>query len=306
MQCCHYSSTVLLSKRPHEGEESNSEMAKAPAGGTLSLIKFPRTAHLFDTGGTATTSDDLVLPDVEAVASTFCNGKTRVYIEEKIDGANLGISVDPQTQEILVQNRSHYISGIGGNHAQFNRIHEWTARHREALYELLGTRDRILYGEWLVARHSIPYQRLPDIFVAFDLYDKTEKKFLSRERFHLALKGSGIPVVPVIFSVVFEKKDAKKFRQIVLRLLESSRSAFRSDDGPVEGIVLRIDSEPRFQGDGTWLKNRYKIVRPDFLRGCGEGQHWSKRKIEKQRVDFDFAVTYLENCYCLAGSADNT
>ena len=33
-------------------------------------------------------------------------------------------------------------------------------------------------GEWCVARHSIKYDKLPGYFIAFDLYDRLEKKLL--------------------------------------------------------------------------------------------------------------------------------
>ena len=54
-------------------------------------------------------------------------------------------------------------------------------------------------------------------------------------------------------------------------------------DGPVEGVVLRVDD-----ADGKWLKRRCKIVRPDFVAGCGDG-HWATRAIERQRVDYELA-----------------
>lgn len=260
------------------------------------LIKYPRTAHLFHAGGTAATTDDLILPDMASVVSTFCNDETAVTVEEKIDGANLGVSVDPATNQLLIQNRSHYVSGQGGNHAQFNRLHEWTCSHSESLYKLLGRGDTILYGEWVVARHSIPYHRLPDIFVAFDLFDKTSEKFYSRQRFHQAMNGTGIPVVPVICRRVFGKECAKDLRRTLINLLDT-RSAFRDDGGFVEGIVLRIDSTEDAD-NGTCLERRYKVVRPDFVRGCGGG-HWMKRKIEKQRVDYEFREQYLEQCCSL-------
>ena len=66
------------------------------------FVKFPRTHHLLDTGGAAVTRDDLVC-DAAAVAR-FCNGTTRVCVQEKVDGANLGFSLD-DTWTIRAQNR---------------------------------------------------------------------------------------------------------------------------------------------------------------------------------------------------------
>lgn len=266
------------------------------------VIKYPRTSHLFDAGGSAVTADDSILPDTHALSTTLCDGKTRIVIEEKIDGANLGISLDPATLEILVQNRNHYISS--GEHAQFSRITEWIQQHREPLMNILGEQlgggERILYGEWMAARHSIRYHKLPGLFVAFDIYEKKEDKLFSRSRFHATMKGSGIPVVPVVAVRTFgpytrRQKQNGTMRLDLLSFLDS-KSAFRDDNGTVEGIVLRVDTP-------EWCQHRCKIVRPDFVRGCNDG-HWLSRSIEKQRVDSTFSMEYMKVCYVLAGAED--
>jgi hypothetical protein len=261
-------------------------------------IKYPRTVHLFNSGGTATTPDDLVLKDLSNFVSILCQKGVGVVIEEKIDGSNLGISQCPQSGDILVQNRSHFISQ--GDHAQFSRVKEWIADHQDALLPILQGGNRILYGEWVVAKHSIPYQSLPGWFIAFDLYDKETGNFLSRRRFHSALKGSQIPVVPVLHkswsfqpSEGFSDKRNSLLRKELLSLLES-RSCFRNDGGTVEGIVLRVD-DPQ----SMWMDMRYKVVRPDFVRGCQRG-HWSSMPIEKQAVDLEFSESYLKSCYPFA------
>lgn len=268
-----------------------------------SIIKYPRTTHLFDSGGTSTTVDDLVLPDLHSLVSVFCNGQSRVVIEEKVDGANLGISLCPYTNRILVQNRSHYISQ--GEHAQFSRIPEWIEQHREALMQTLEGGNKILYGEWLAAKHSIQYRKLPGYFVAFDLYDKRRDQFYSRRRFHSTMKDSNIPVVPVITAKTFgpytgQQQASNHLREELIRLLDT-KSAFRIDNGTVEGIVLRVDGSatPYDKESGHWLEQKFKVVRPDFVRGCGES-HWAARQLEKQQVDFEFAEEYAKCCYKFA------
>lgn len=276
-------------------------LGKAPP--LPSIVKYPRTTHLFDSGGSSTTVDDLVLPDLDSISSVFCNGTNTVIVEEKVDGANLGISLCPFTNRILVQNRSHYISQ--GEHAQFSRIPAWIEQHREALMQILEGGNKLLYGEWLAAKHSIPYRKLPGYFVAFDLYDKRREHFYSRKRFHSSLKDSNIPVVPVITTRTFaqfkgQKQASDNLRQELIRLLDT-KSAFRIDDGTVEGIVLRVDnsSTTKHGVAGDWLEQTFKVVRPDFIRGCG-GSHWTARQLEKQQVDFAFAEDYVKSCYRFA------
>jgi len=283
------------------------------------LRKYPRTEHLFDAGGTSTTADDLVMAVDSAMLRLLCDGETKVVIEEKIDGANLGISMCPITGEILVQNRSHYIST--GEHAQFSQIVPWVETHRNALSKILtggtsGTKKRALtlFGEWVVARHSIPYQKLPGYFVAFDLLDGDH--FCSRTEFHCAMQGSGIPVVPIItvrtFGPYSKIQNSNNMAQMLSKFQEEVRpmldtpSVFRSDGGTVEGVVLRID-ENQAEGHGQLL-HKCKIVRPDFIRGCEDG-HWATRQIEKQQIDYGFAQSYLDQCYSLSkddGVSDDT
>jgi hypothetical protein len=259
--------------------------------------KYPRTAHLIDPGETASTTDDIVLNDLTSVAKVLFQFKNNVFIEEKIDGANLGFSKNPLTGEIQAQNRSHFISQ--GDHAQFHRIPEWIAEHEEVLHSILQGGNRILYGEWVVARHSIPYEKLPGLFVAFDLYDLEAQQFYSRRRFHTVLKGTDIPVVPLIqkgLSVEMapqngsERPATELLQNEFLSLLETE-SKFRSDGGKLEGIVLRVDTS-----DSKWLSHKYKVVRPDFVGGLQE-DHWASRLIEKQSVDLEFARSYLDDCY---------
>jgi predicted kinase len=86
-------------------------------------------------------------------------------------------------------------------------------------------------------------------------------------------------------------REKKEFVDQITALLETP-SKFRNDGGTVEGVVLRLDNE-------EWLLHRYKVVRPDFVRGCNDG-HWSRRRIDKQIVDFVFMQSYLDECYVFA------
>jgi len=51
------------------------------------LIKFPRTRHIFDSGGNAVGRDDLLMEANEAKIWY----EAVVTVEEKVDGSNLGM-----------------------------------------------------------------------------------------------------------------------------------------------------------------------------------------------------------------------
>jgi len=84
-------------------------MAASRKLGSGPMLKFPRTHHLADAGGSAVSRDDLLMSkaDCEQFLSL---GKSVVTVEEKVDGANLGISIDESTQQIMFQNRSHFVN----------------------------------------------------------------------------------------------------------------------------------------------------------------------------------------------------
>ena len=98
-----------------------------------SLVKFPRTSHLLNLG--SATRDDRILSSSDiAVFTEEAPGKI-VYIEEKIDGANLGISIDEQSGKIIAQNRSHFVTSQ--YHAQFATLDKWLFKHTAELWEIL-------------------------------------------------------------------------------------------------------------------------------------------------------------------------
>jgi len=219
------------------------------------LIKFPRTRHLQNLG--SATRDDLIMDKSEV--NEFLNRP--IYIEEKIDGANLGISL--QNNQIMVQNRSHYVNA--SYHSQFKYLDKWVYQHTAELWDILKPDIHILYGEWVYAKHSIKYTNLPDYFVAFDLYDRVQNRFWSRERLESCLAPTTIKLIPLIAYKSF-KNSAE------LQSLVQTPSKFY--EGPVEGAYARICDE-------NWLIKRGKIVRSDFLSG---NTHWKQNQLEPNQL----------------------
>ena len=171
------------------------------------LFKFPRTRHLFDAGGSAVSRDDLLLdPAEEKLFYSTPRGRQQlVAIEEKVDGANLGISISAEDMSLRVQNRSHYVNSK--THRQFSSLDAWLSEYSPAVYDILEPGRHVLYGEWLYAKHSIHYTNLPGYFLAFDIYDAKEGKFMSwRERNRL-LKESEIPVVRQIAETTISGRE---------------------------------------------------------------------------------------------------
>jgi ATP-dependent RNA circularization protein (DNA/RNA ligase family) len=217
------------------------------------FFRFPHTPHLAWLGS-GTPRDDKVLSVAEANA--LLSGE--VVIEEKLDGANLGVSVD-EDGRLRLQNRGQYLAPPFGG--QFSRATAWMERHQDALAPALGT-ELILFGEWCAARHSVVYDHLPDWFLAFDIYDHAAGRFWSAKRRDTWLDRLDLPVVPTL-------ARGRTTLGRVKALTMTGTSRFGAT--PLEGVVIRRDS-------AEFLEQRAKLVRPDFAQAIGE--HWRSRRIE--------------------------
>lgn len=221
------------------------------------FFRFPRTPHIAWLGD-GSPRDDKVLSPAEAQA--LLAGE--VVVEEKLDGANLGISVGLDGT-LRIQNRGEYL--VAPYTGQFERLAKWVAMHEDVLFDTLGE-HLILFGEWCAARHSVAYESLPDWFLVFDVYDLFAGRFWSANRRDALARCLGLSIAPAL------SRGHTSLARLE-SLVESARSHFRR--GPVEGIVLRAESP-------EWLTARAKLVRPDFVQGINE--HWRRRAIEWNRL----------------------
>lgn len=217
--------------------------------------KFPRTPHLF---GSLSTRDDRVLSERETERAL----SAPLSVEEKIDGANVGISFD-EDLSLVVQNRGHYLGP--GDHAQYGPLWPFVYERMDALREALGP-HKILFGEWCFARHSIAYDALPSFFVAFDLYDKREQTFADRTALESVCAQSSCAMVPLLARGAVLRTTAALDALI-------GRSRFGSERA--EGVYLRSERDGR-------LAARYKWVRKDFTAGITE--HWQSKPLSPNQL----------------------
>lgn len=225
------------------------------------FFKFPSTPHLTTLPG-VDIRDDKVLTEFER--DEFL--RHELIVEEKVDGANLGISFDTKGN-LRVQNRGAYLQLPGSG--QWKKLGEWLALHTDRFFEHLSDRY-MLFGEWCYAQHSVSYNRLPDWFLGFDIYDRMSRRFLSSERRDDLIAKMGILKVPCLKRGRFSLSELKC-------LLSQSKLT----DQPAEGLYLRVDQ-------GAWLGQRAKLVRSAFNQAVE--QHWSRSAIRPNRIN-----TEMEN-----------
>lgn len=106
--------------------------------------RFPRTPHVVNgpLKGGAVTRDDLTIAEEDADSFVFlCDDNQTtgarapiLTVEEKLDGANLGISLADDGGTLLCQNRSHYVNGSSA--PQWSGLPAFIAEVKDELLEL--------------------------------------------------------------------------------------------------------------------------------------------------------------------------
>ncbi|KEF41997.1 MAG: hypothetical protein ER33_08350 [Cyanobium sp. CACIAM 14] len=236
------------------------------------FFRFPHTPHLAWLGS-GPVRDDKVFTTAEAGAFLA----RPVTIEEKLDGANIGLSLGLDG-DLRIQQRGEYLQAPF--QGQFARLGAWLGVHASGLRSFLEQPDHdglILFGEWCAARHSVAYTHLPDPFLLFDIVEPTAAseagRFWSRRRRDGAAAQLGLATVPLLQSEAMHTLDALR------QELEQFRSAYHP--GPPEGLILRQDEDP-------WCRARAKLVRADFTQAIAD--HWRSRPIEWNGIDYTTVV----------------
>lgn len=258
-------------------------------GDLTDIIKYPRTPHL---EGSRLQPGDSAEDQVSLTELRRRYSDCTFVTEEKLDGANSGISFDGDLS-LRLQSRGHVLSG-GAREGQFNLFKEWATVHEAAFLDRFEDRYQV-YGEWTFARHTQFYDALPHFFHEFDIWDKSAEAFLSTPARQRLLEGLPIVSVPVVSTLwPATQKDVRALiRPSLYRTPEwrealgeqaaaagvSREQAFtesgadQPDADLAEGVYIKIETAEHTVA-------RFKFIRPGFLQTILEaGGHWSQRPI---------------------------
>jgi hypothetical protein len=230
------------------------------------LPDYPRTHHLCHNPNAQRT--DLICSEKEC-AIIFDNEET--YIEEKVDGASLGICYYEDNP--IIRNRNNFLQKGKTGHLrtpaklQFASIWNWFYEniHKfEKLNNLVGF-EVALYGEWMVALHSCSYDKLPDYLIAYDLYDWEKDKFYNTGLARKYLTECGFTVPKLLHHGKINSWE--QFDNWCKEKSEFSTTDLR------EGCYVKVC-------DKFHITDRFKIVRKDFIQGA----MWSDRQLTKNKT----------------------
>jgi len=181
--------------------------------------------------------------------------KDIVYIFEKIDGANSGIY--KQNGIITLQKKG---SECDLSHLQYSFFtNEWFFNNQEKLEKLPD--NIVVYGELMRCVHTIKYDKLPDWFIVFDIYDLKQDKYLIWEEVERICKECGLHTVPLLFKGKIKKEKIKI----------PNRSMFGDT---CEGVVVKSKD----------FQTRGKYVKPEFVKAVEDSEFWRDRKIVLNKV----------------------
>ncbi len=208
------------------------------------IPEFPKIHHL--PWKPNTVSGDIVDKDASIIF------KDNVRVEEKVDGASVGIAL--VNSNPIIRNRNHilnkgYLKDTPAK-MQFRPLWNWFYENKklfEKLNNIVEDDYAIVYGEWMYAQHGMKYNALPSYFIAYELYLPRENIWASKY-----LEESGFVIAPKLTTKV------ESYEQ--LENLTMEKSAFA--DTQREGIVVKT------YDDKNKITNRFKMVRQGFVQGA--------------------------------------
>jgi len=218
----------------------------------MTFCKWPKTFRI-------------LVPEIDVKGKHFLSDQDtklllagEVSITQKYDGANTAI--------IRVKDgfRFQKRSGLVGTseHPQFGALIAWGQINYNKLIQI--PENTMLFGEWLYAKHSIFYNKLPDFFLAFAWYNFKDDTYYSRDEMTKLCDSLGLSYVSEVARGHFKRTE---LFNIIPKVSDFG-------DCPAEGIVIEKMKD----------HTRGKVVRAEFIKHIDENEHWTKYNIAKNEL----------------------
>lgn len=179
-----------------------------------------------------------------------------VIVEEKIDGASAGMTIDDEDNPIIRNRDFILVKGYEKDtpaKKQFKPIWNWWYSHKTKFMELRLCGPYSVYGEWMYMAHGMQYDQLPSMFITYELYDYEQGFFVDPFQARMILGNCGFVAVKIISIGALNSWEA-------LVQMANDKS-FYTSDSKREGVYVKV-------GDGKQITNRFKMVREDFVQGA--------------------------------------
>lgn len=233
---------------------------------------FPRTQHA--PWDPRASRDDLIISerDIEEALSEADS----ISIEEKVDGASLGVMF--HEAQPMARNRNHFLrksfAAKTPAKQQFSSLWSWMYERRDCFDTLdsLAGESVSVYGEWLVALHTVRYDSLPDKLLAYDIWLPSRHAFIRTDEARDMLIAAGFTVIAQLHRL--KSASLLEFKRLLLAS-RSGRSSYSTLDER-EGAYAKL-------GKRDVMTLRLKCVSESFAPGA----RWDERQIHKNVIRHD-------------------
>jgi ATP-dependent RNA circularization protein (DNA/RNA ligase family) len=186
-----------------------------------------------------------------AETKKLLNGK--LTITEKVDGANTAII---RTKNWFKLQKRGSLVGTS-EHEQYNFFKAWADKNYEKILKI--DTNYIVYGELLRIVHTIYYDKLPDWFLVFAIWNKKNSRYLSWDLVSSLCDDWGLSTVPRLAEDVYLDRD---------ELFDFIPEISKVGSLPSEGIIV-WNFKKQMRG---------KVVREEFIKKLEIGAHWTKKQ----------------------------
>lgn len=227
------------------------------------MIRLPRTLHI----------EGSRLPQGKADPTSVQFAKLAeqfLVMEEKVDGSGVSIFFDDHLAYQIWHRGGHALG------KEFAPLFRWVDLHQDELFDLLSDRY-ILFGEWMLHKHTVFYDCLPNYFLESDIYDRQEGIWLSTmARNNLMGPHSFIRQVPVI-GALKPTRLSQLTNLIGKPLYQSDKwrnnlwTACDRMNQPLDVVLAQTEQSDLMEGlyikheNDNQVLNRYKYVRYEFV-----------------------------------------
>lgn len=187
-----------------------------------------------------------------------------VVIDEKFDGSI--VSFAREGKNIVTYGRRNEIMRNGilkDRNKAYRHLDNWYWEHEENLRRIPN--GYTIFGEWLYAKHTVFYNKLPDYWLLFDIFDGKEFIFLNDD-----------------WSDVMEEIDLWGAPRLELgwftidnlkRIAQREKSIYGDR---IEGFVVKNYEKQIFM----------KFVNREFDIDLEENEHWLKKPLERNELNW--------------------
>jgi hypothetical protein len=211
--------------------------------------KYPRTLHLPWSPGVR--SDDLVMTDVSTLLDR------QLVLTEKMDGSNVCL------ERAALYARSHNQAPRHESFHALKALHASLCSHVPAHWQI--------FGEWLWAKHSLAYDRLPAYLLVFGIRDSIQRRWLSWDDAACWAEEQGVSLVPVLW-----RGTCGTWEELEQRVFSLSQA--RTCGKEQEGIVVRWSAGFVQEAFGIAVA---KWVRSDHVQ---TDSHWAQQRLVRNRL----------------------